>query len=169
MTEIEKPQPDSNDQTPGMPRWLIGALLGIAIYLIVGFVLVQLDDPSLEDWMRNGRAHCGDLLDVTQFRKFKNWLFLRNIIRSFLNPVVFLGISDIHSRTFLEYFMGISVFAAGGAVFSSIHATKIRRLIIGIVIILTWILVVYVGAVLVSSVARYFECMATTDSLLNIA
>ena len=68
MTEIEKPQLDSKDQSPGMPRWLIGAMLGIAIYLIVGFVLVQFYNPLFDPLTFNLMSHCdGILRNETQY------------------------------------------------------------------------------------------------------
>jgi hypothetical protein len=153
MTEIEKPQPDFNDQTPGMPRWLIGALLGIAIYLIVGFVLVQFDNQLFEDWMLSPTSHCDDLRNMTQL-KILSVLFRGFIIDFFLNPI--LG-SMIHYRTFEYYFTGISIFAVGGAVLSNIKFTKILRLIIGIAIISAWIEVALLFAV-VALLFNFLPC-----------
>ena len=87
MTEIQKPQPDSKDQSPGMPRWLIGAMLGVAIYLIVGFVLVQFYNPLFEDFMIYSRSYCDDLANGTQLKIIANWLFIRYLITFFFNPV----------------------------------------------------------------------------------
>lgn len=148
MTEIEKPQLDSKDQSPGMPRWLIGTMLGIAIYLTVAFVLVQFFKPLFDASIFSPMSHCDGLRKGTQFNILTNLLFIRLIIRFFFNPVIFFfgGTLKIPNDTFLYYFTGISIFAVGGAVFSSIQVTKTWRLIIGIVIILAWISVTYITA-----------------------
>ena len=78
-----------------------------------------------------------------------NRLFRGFVIRFFLNPVLlFIGETlKIPGDAFLYYLTDISMFAVGGAAFSSIHVTKTWQLFIGIVIILAWISVAYVTAV----------------------
>ena len=142
MTEIQKPQPDSKDQSPGMPRWLIGAMLAVAIYLIVGFVLVQFYNPLFDPRTINTMSYCDDYRNGAQLDILTNRLFRGFLIRFFLNPILLFngGILKIPVDSFLYYLTGISIFAVGGAAFSCTRLTKTWPLYIGIVIILAWIL-----------------------------
>ena len=137
MTEIEEPQLDSKDQSPGMPRWLIGAMLGIAIYLIVGFVLVQFYNPLFDPRTFNLMSHCDAIRNGDQLEIWRR-LFIGFLIEFFLSPLFILG-ENIPRDTPSYYLTGISIFAVGGAAFSCTLLTKTWRLIIGVVIILAWI------------------------------
>lgn len=146
MTEIQKPQPDSKDQSPGMPRWLIGAMLGVAIYLIVGFVLVQFYNPLFEDFLFFSLSHCDDVTKGPPFMYPVSLVFRELLILSFINPVLlfFKGTLKIPTDLPLYYMTGISLFALGGAVLSSDKFTKIWRLIIGVVLLLAWISLAFI-------------------------